>query len=77
MRQLKAKGVRSVKGLVIDDHHFTNQPLAPGYELKPEDDAAYSAATGGVSYNFNRLIVNPTPTTPSKHIRRRVNPRLI
>ena len=61
VKSLQAQGVTRVSGLVIDGHQFTDQPLAPGYERAPEDDAAYRAAAGAVGFDFNRLVVRVRP----------------
>lgn len=65
-KTLKQKGLGPVEALVIDDHLFTDQPLAPGYERAPDDDAAYRAAAGAVGYDFNRLVVRVRPGAEGK-----------
>lgn len=58
----RARGLRKVKGdLVVDDTWWTKDRLAPGFEEKPEDDAAYRAATGAMSLNFNSVAITLEP----------------
>ena len=60
-KQISRAQIKRFKELIIDDSDFTTQPLAPGYEEKPEDDAAYRAAAGAVGYNFNSFITRLAP----------------
>ncbi len=58
----RVRGLRKVKGdLVVDDSWWTKDRLAPGFEEKPEDDAAYRAATGAMSFNFNSVAITIEP----------------
>ncbi|MBU1431222.1 D-alanyl-D-alanine carboxypeptidase/D-alanyl-D-alanine-endopeptidase [Myxococcota bacterium] len=55
-------GLKRVKGdLIIDESFFGPKHLAPGFEEKPNDDAAYRAATGAVSFNFNSIVLRIKP----------------
>ena len=47
--------------LIIDDTDFTKQVLAPGYDQKPDDDAAYRSPNGGAGFQFNRFSVSFRP----------------
>jgi len=58
----RAAGLRKVKGdLVVDDTWWTSERMAPGFDDKKDDDAAYRAATGAMSLNFNSVSVNLLP----------------
>jgi serine-type D-Ala-D-Ala carboxypeptidase/endopeptidase (penicillin-binding protein 4) len=62
---IKQKRPLRIDELIIDDEGFTQTYLAPGYDQKPEDDAAYRAPNGGVGFQFNRFT---TSFKPSKNI---------
>lgn len=61
VKEIKRAGVDQINALIIDDHLFTDQALAPGYEMAPDDDAAYRAAAGAIGYDFNRLVIRVKP----------------
>lgn len=65
--QLQSLGVTQVVGdLVVDESRFAGEHLPPAFEQKAED-AAYRAAVGAVSVNFNAISVKVLPgATPGE-----------
>ena len=65
-RSLKEKNLKlKIDELIIDEEGFTQEFLAPGYDQKPEDDAAYRAANGSIGFQFNRFT---TAFKPNKKV---------
>ncbi len=54
-------GLRTVGDLFINEAALTGPSLPPGYDEKPNDDAAYRAATSAASLDFNAVIVSLKP----------------
>lgn len=60
--EAKDAGLQRVKGdVVVDESYFGPEHLPPGYDQKPDDDAAYRSATGAASLNFNSIVVRIEP----------------
>ncbi len=65
-RSLKEKKIAlRIDELIIDDKDFTEEYLAPGYDQKADDDAAYRAANGSIGFQFNRFT---TAFKPGKKV---------
>lgn len=57
----RVAGLKRVKGdLVVDDTWFTADRMAPGFDDK-DQDAAYRAASGAMSLNFNSVSISIAP----------------
>ncbi len=58
----KDAGLKKIRGdLVVDESFFAGDHLPPGYGDKPDDDAAYRAATSAASLDFNAVKITVTP----------------
>lgn len=57
----KRFGLKKIEGdLVVDNTRFTSRTMAPGYNDKKQD-AAYRAAVGATSVNFNAVLIDVAP----------------
>ena len=68
-RTLRARGVRRVRGVVVDDYHYDARRLAPGFEAFSEG-AHYRPTSGALNVDGNAVMI--TVTAP----RRRNHPRV-
>lgn len=55
-RRLRARGVRSVRGVVVDDSYFTRRRLAPGFEAFSEG-AYYRPTAGALNIDGNAVVI--------------------
>lgn len=55
-KTLVARGVRTVRGVVVDDRHFDSRRLAPGFEAFSEG-AHYRPTSGALNVDGNAVII--------------------
>jgi serine-type D-Ala-D-Ala carboxypeptidase/endopeptidase (penicillin-binding protein 4) len=69
-REIKARGVRAVRGVVVDDSHFDRERYAPGYESFSAG-AHYRATSGALNVDSNAIVIQVS--TPADRRRPRVD----
>lgn len=60
--ELKARGVRKVESLVIDQRFFDEQTTPPAFEQQPNEWAAFRAPVSAIALNENTITLTVRPT---------------
>lgn len=60
-RELRARGVREVHDVLVDQSAFDRRWVPPGFEQQPEEWAAFRAPVSAVAFERNSVAVTVTP----------------